>query len=102
MLPCSIQAKIETRIFNSSEVYSVLLGCTFSNPRTSKIQKSTQKWQFLLVFTVYIEGPDVGFMGGSIYNQYMYVHVNSGYRSNSERISSPGRILNLLPRSPSV
>ena len=60
-------------------IHSVLLGCTSSNQRTSKLQTSMSQNgdpKLAISFGIYsIEGPDVGFMrGGSMYT-YIYICI---------------------------
>ena len=64
---------------NSSVVYSVLLGCTSSNPGTSKIQESMSQNgdpKMTISIGIYsLEGPDVGFLGAGSINVYIYIYV---------------------------
>ena len=65
ILTCSIQAKVD-----SSEVYSVLMGCT-----SSKSMSQNGDPKMAISIGIYnIEGPNMGFMRGVAYI-YIYVHM---------------------------
>ena len=69
--------------FNSTEVYSALLGCTFSNPRTSKIQQTmSQKATSIGIYS--IQGHDMGSWWGVTYI-YICIHVQKHTKLNTLR-----------------